>query len=133
MLFAEERQGPNGNRARSGRSDVKEEQEQHSPDDKLRQHVLELLGGGNAHLNFDKAVADLPATLRGKRPRTSRIRRGVWSSTCGLLSRTSWNSAETPSMFRPIGRKATGLKETHRRTMPRGRRAWRHFARISTI
>jgi hypothetical protein len=34
----------------------------------LREHLLDLLGGGGAHLAFDQAVADLPATLRGARP-----------------------------------------------------------------
>jgi uncharacterized damage-inducible protein DinB len=34
----------------------------------LREHVLNLLGGGGAHLTFDKAVADLPEKLRGIRP-----------------------------------------------------------------
>jgi DinB superfamily len=37
-------------------------------DQALRKHVLELLDGGNAHLNFDKAVAGLPAKLRGSKP-----------------------------------------------------------------
>jgi len=39
------------------------------PDRSLREHLLYLLDGGGAHLNFDKAVAGLPADLRGKRPR----------------------------------------------------------------
>jgi hypothetical protein len=34
----------------------------------LREHLLYLLRGGGAHLDFDKAVADLPAGLRGARP-----------------------------------------------------------------
>ncbi len=34
----------------------------------IREHLLELLGGGHAHLDFDRAVADLPAGLRGVRP-----------------------------------------------------------------
>jgi hypothetical protein len=34
----------------------------------LRDHVLYLLRGGGAHLSFDKAVAGLPAKLRGVRP-----------------------------------------------------------------
>ena len=34
----------------------------------LRTHLLDLLRGGGAHLFFDKAVADLPAGLRGARP-----------------------------------------------------------------
>jgi hypothetical protein len=34
----------------------------------LREHLLELLRGGHAHLDFDRAVAGLPAGLRGARP-----------------------------------------------------------------
>src|SRR5438876_714112 len=37
-------------------------------DKSLREHLLDLLGGGGAHLNFDAAVADLPRELRGARP-----------------------------------------------------------------
>ena len=40
------------------------------PDDKaLREHLLYLLNGGGAHADFDSAVKDLPAPLRGKRPK----------------------------------------------------------------
>jgi hypothetical protein len=34
----------------------------------LREHLLYLLRGGGAHLDFEKAVADLPARLRGAKP-----------------------------------------------------------------
>jgi hypothetical protein len=34
----------------------------------LRDHVLYLLRGGGAHLDFDKAIAGLPPELRGKKP-----------------------------------------------------------------
>jgi uncharacterized damage-inducible protein DinB len=34
----------------------------------LRQHLLYLLQGGGAHLNFDKAIANLPPDLRGSKP-----------------------------------------------------------------
>ena len=37
-------------------------------DDSLREHLRELLGGGHAHLTFDKAIAGLPPELRGARP-----------------------------------------------------------------
>lgn len=37
-------------------------------DSELRAHVVELLHGGHAHVTFDDAVADLPASLRGTRP-----------------------------------------------------------------
>jgi hypothetical protein len=38
-------------------------------DPALRDHLLELLGGGHAHATFDAAVADFPAGLRGKKPK----------------------------------------------------------------
>ena len=38
-------------------------------DKALRQHVLSLLKGGNAHVDFDSACKDFPAELRGKRPK----------------------------------------------------------------
>jgi hypothetical protein len=37
-------------------------------DQKLREHVLYLLQGGGAHIDFDAAVAELPPELRGARP-----------------------------------------------------------------
>jgi hypothetical protein len=37
-------------------------------DNTLRKHLLDLLGGGHAHLDFDKATANLPIQLRGARP-----------------------------------------------------------------
>jgi len=33
----------------------------------VREHVLYLLRGGGAHLNFEQAIADLPVKLRGAR------------------------------------------------------------------
>ena len=38
-------------------------------DDKvLRQHLIELLGGGSAHVDFETAIADLPVAARGVKP-----------------------------------------------------------------
>ncbi|QDU42459.1 DinB superfamily protein [Symmachiella dynata] len=34
-------------------------------DQALRDHAIYLLNGGGAHLHFEKAIADLPADLRG--------------------------------------------------------------------
>jgi uncharacterized damage-inducible protein DinB len=34
----------------------------------LREHVLYLLKGGGAHLDFEKAIAGLPTALRGAKP-----------------------------------------------------------------
>lgn len=35
----------------------------------LRQHVINLLKGGNAHATFDDAVKNFPLELRGKKPK----------------------------------------------------------------
>ncbi len=37
-------------------------------DRSLRQHLTELLTGGNAHAGFNDVVTGIPAKLRGKRP-----------------------------------------------------------------
>src|SRR5919108_4475158 len=34
-------------------------------DSALRQHLVALLDGGNAHATFDAAIADIPSALRG--------------------------------------------------------------------
>ena len=36
-------------------------------DDSLRQHLLELLKGGNAHTSHEQAIAGLPLKLRGQK------------------------------------------------------------------
>jgi hypothetical protein len=41
---------------------------QRRADRALRQHLLDLLRGGNAHLNFEEALAGLPPQLRGAKP-----------------------------------------------------------------
>ncbi len=38
-------------------------------DASLREHLLSLLKGGNAHVDFESAIIDFPADLRGKRPK----------------------------------------------------------------
>lgn len=38
-------------------------------DQPVREHVLKLLEGGQAHTTFEAAVKGLPAALRGKRPK----------------------------------------------------------------
>jgi hypothetical protein len=37
-------------------------------DSQLRGHLHELIRGGHAHVTFDDAIAELPASLRGTRP-----------------------------------------------------------------
>ena len=38
-------------------------------DASLRQHLLSLLTGGNAHTDFETAIQNVPPALRGKRPK----------------------------------------------------------------
>jgi len=38
-------------------------------DKSLREHLLYLLNGGGAHQNFDAVIKDMPANLRGTRPK----------------------------------------------------------------
>ena len=38
-------------------------------DKALRQHLVKLLKGGDAHADFEKAIADFPHELRGKTPK----------------------------------------------------------------
>jgi hypothetical protein len=40
-----------------------------SKDTSLREHLISVLAGGHAHATFDAAVKDMPAELRGKRPK----------------------------------------------------------------
>jgi uncharacterized damage-inducible protein DinB len=47
-----------------------------NPDQALRKHLLELLDGGNAHLHFDAAIAEMPIALRGARP--ERVPHSPW-------------------------------------------------------
>src|SRR5439155_290016 len=50
----------------------------------LRDHLLELLGKGHAHVTFQDAIAAWPATLRGAKPSSSRTTIPItWgSSSC---------------------------------------------------
>src|SRR5580765_5479690 len=38
-------------------------------DKPVREHILKLLEGGQAHVTFEAAVKGIPAALRGKRPK----------------------------------------------------------------
>jgi hypothetical protein len=39
-----------------------------NPDSSIREHLLSLLKGGNAHATFEQAIADFPEKLRGAKP-----------------------------------------------------------------
>ncbi len=38
-------------------------------DASLREHLISLLNGGNAHADFETAIKNIPIALRGKRPK----------------------------------------------------------------
>ncbi|HEY5254561.1 MAG TPA: DinB family protein [Acidobacteriaceae bacterium] len=40
-------------------------------DKALREHLVQLLKGGNAHADFETAIKDLPPNLRGKTPKNA--------------------------------------------------------------
>lgn len=39
-----------------------------TPDSSIREHILALLKGGNAHATFEQAIEDFPEKLRGVKP-----------------------------------------------------------------
>jgi hypothetical protein len=43
------------------------EQTSHNNDRALREHLVDLLNGGNAHATFEATIKDLPPKLRGKK------------------------------------------------------------------
>jgi DinB superfamily len=52
---------------RSTRRQTPRREKPASEDSALRKHVIELLRGGNAHVDFEQAVGGLPTKLRGAR------------------------------------------------------------------
>ncbi len=46
----------------------KKQQDEKQHDPALRQHLLDLLAGGNAHAKFDDVIGDFPPKLRGSKP-----------------------------------------------------------------
>ena len=82
-------------------------------EDQLREHLLDLLGGGHAHLNFDKAVAGLPPNC-GAKPA------GLPHTPWRLLEHlriAQWDIlgfSITRATSRPSSRRATGPRGMHR-------------------
>jgi len=78
-LMPKKRKAKSGTKTRSGKSAARRASGPAREDRALREHLLYLLRGGGAHLDFEKATADLPAELRGMRPA------GVPFTAWGLL------------------------------------------------
>ena len=63
------------------------------PNHSLRQHLIDLLDGGNAHAKFDGVIKNLAPKLRGRSRINFRTRRGCCWNIYALRSGTFWNSA----------------------------------------
>ena len=57
--------------------------------DELRRQLVLLLRGGQAHMGFDEAVADFPASAINDRAPNVTTRRGTSSSICASRRGTS--------------------------------------------
>ena len=72
---------------------LKQTTDEHAP---LRQQLIELLHGGQAHATFDDAVKDLPAASAARFLLTSPTPPGSFSSTSASPSATSSTSLRRP-------------------------------------
>ena len=76
-----------------------------SDDKSVRDHLLNLLVGRQAHVNLEPVLAGFPEELQGKRPE------GINSwNTCELPNGIFWSSAGIPNMCPPSFREATGRR-----------------------
>ena len=96
----------------------------------LRQHLLNLLKGGDAHVGFESAIKNFPANLRGKRPK------GAGHSAWEVLEHlriAQWDILEspaTPVTDRLNSQAGTGLALNRLRAKKPGTRVCKPFARI---
>ena len=67
------------------------------PRHSLRQHLVNLLTGGHAHADFETAIRNIPAALRGNAPKAPRTPFGRCWSTCASRNGTFWSFPGSPS------------------------------------
>ena len=86
----------------------------------LRQHIVDLLNGGNAHATFDQAVKDFPPALRGKTPR------GAEHSPWQLLEHLRIAQSDILEFSRDPNHKSPKWPEGYwpARPEPPGEKAW---------
>ena len=97
----------------------------------LRDHLLELLRGGSAHLGFDEAIEGLPAELRGQEgPGRSPTPSGSSWSTCGIAQWDILEFSRNPDYVElEMARRLLAGRPQRRRTTTPGTRASRAFRR----
>ena len=88
----------------------------------VREQLLFLLRGGNAHMNFDQAVADFQSRISTPNRPTFHIPPGTCWNTCALPSGTFSNSCGIPNTYLPPGRRVIGRQKTKRRIRLNGRK-----------
>lgn len=60
----------------------------------LREELVKLLRGGNAHVGFDAAIKGLPVELRGKRPIVKIARNGASGIRASVAEHSPWEILE---------------------------------------
>ena len=99
-------------------------------DQALREHVLYLLKGGGAHLNFEQAIADLSEDLRGAKVK------GVSHTPWRLLEHLricQWDILEfsrNPEHVSPDFQMVTGPRAMDHLMQIHGTRAFKHSGPI---
>lgn len=109
-------------------------------DKALRQQLIELLKGGNAHVKFEDAVENFPEALRGQK--AANLPHSAWM-LLEHLRIAQWDILEFSRDRKhksPDGRKATGQVRVIRRPPDNGMRAsgssirigrrWRNWLKI---
>ena len=67
-LKRDKRSTPSTRREKARQSGARRPKGHGTQENNLRQHLLSLLAGGSAHLDFDRVIAGFPNELRGVRP-----------------------------------------------------------------
>ena len=96
----------------------------------LREHILDLLRDGGAHLNFEKAVAQIPPEFRGRT--ASPVPHSPWR-LLEHLRIAQWDILEfsrNPRHVSPTWPDGYSPRATLRPTRGPGTGRWTHSARI---
>ena len=99
----------------------------------LRKQLVDAIRGHQAHLEFDAAVKDFPADLRGVKPPERLTPLGSFWSTSASPSTIFWSSLGTRNTSRRSGRKDIGHPPMRLLAPLRGTRASPLFAAMAKL